>query len=179
MSVRVLALLWGFAEATLFFLVPDILLSWLSLRAPRRLPSALAMSLVGALGGGALSYVYAKSHSASAIALLDYVPGIHPALIASAQASLLHNGPLALLIGAFSGTPYKLFAAQAASVGMSLPLFVAASIPARLTRWLLLVVVVFYLARFLRKHLSEGLLTGVFILAWSINYVIYFYLMGF
>jgi hypothetical protein len=32
---KALAVLWGFAEATVFFIVPDVQLSWLALRSRR------------------------------------------------------------------------------------------------------------------------------------------------
>src|SRR5437667_439728 len=44
-------LLWGFAEATLFFIVPDVLLGAVALFAPRAAPRLLAFTLAGALVG--------------------------------------------------------------------------------------------------------------------------------
>ncbi|GEM_PF-3959884 len=52
MGVNRVALAWGFAEATLFFIVPDV---WLTLVARERLRTGLIASLyslAGALAGG-------------------------------------------------------------------------------------------------------------------------------
>ena len=47
-----IASLWGFAEATVFFIVPDVLLSWLALRSPKSGLIACLFALLGALIGG-------------------------------------------------------------------------------------------------------------------------------
>ena len=49
---EILAALWGFAESTLFFIVPDVLLTWLALSLPRRALRACYWALGGALAGG-------------------------------------------------------------------------------------------------------------------------------
>src|SRR3546814_20417662 len=45
-------------------------------------------------------------------------------------------GGAGLLVGGFSGAPYKLYAVQAASAGLGLPVFIACSIVARGERFL-------------------------------------------
>ena len=42
------AALWGVAEATLFFVVPDVLVGWIALRGPRR----TLVVWLGATAGG-------------------------------------------------------------------------------------------------------------------------------
>jgi membrane protein YqaA with SNARE-associated domain len=55
MGLMAAAALWGFAEATLFFIVPDVLLSIIAVRRGRR-PAwiAMAWTIAGAIAGGAL-----------------------------------------------------------------------------------------------------------------------------
>ena len=47
-----LAAIWGAAEATLFFIVPDVFLSWLALSDRRQALIACLYALLGALVGG-------------------------------------------------------------------------------------------------------------------------------
>src|SRR5579864_4026571 len=54
--------IWGFAEATLFFIVPDVLLTFIALYSFRRSVKVLAFILLGALVGGTLM-LYAGQHS--------------------------------------------------------------------------------------------------------------------
>jgi hypothetical protein len=48
----VAAAVWGLAEATLFFVVPDVLLTWLAAFRPRVACKAVVACLAGALAGG-------------------------------------------------------------------------------------------------------------------------------
>ncbi len=49
-----LGLFWGFAEATLFFIVPDVLLTLVALFSFRRSAQLMACILVGAVAGGSV-----------------------------------------------------------------------------------------------------------------------------
>ena len=51
LGVNLGAAVWGFAEATLFFIVPDVLLSWIALHAPRKALVACLWAVVGAPSG--------------------------------------------------------------------------------------------------------------------------------
>ena len=56
--MNAIALIWGFAEATLFFIVPDV---WLTLAGRDKLHRGLIVclySLAGALTGGTLMYLW-------------------------------------------------------------------------------------------------------------------------
>src|SRR5437868_1692315 len=65
-SRRWAALAWGYAEATLFFLVPDVLLSWVALRDPRAAGVACFWALAGALLGGATMYAWGAADPGTA-----------------------------------------------------------------------------------------------------------------
>jgi hypothetical protein len=54
MTLRLLALIWGFAEATVFFVVPDVLLTAIPVRDLRAASLACFLALLGALAGGTL-----------------------------------------------------------------------------------------------------------------------------
>ena len=70
------AALWGFAEATLFFLVPDVLLSAIALRRGRLAGVACLVALLGALPGGALLYRWGEREPVAARRALDRLPAI-------------------------------------------------------------------------------------------------------
>ena len=75
--VAMLGLLWGFAEATVFFIVPDVLLGAVALFAPRAAPRVLAFTLAGALAGGALTYgVSSELDPSRSEAVLERVPTV-------------------------------------------------------------------------------------------------------
>jgi hypothetical protein len=52
--VNGIAALWGLAEATLFFIVPDVWLTLITVWSPRKALIACLFALLGALAGGAL-----------------------------------------------------------------------------------------------------------------------------
>jgi membrane protein YqaA with SNARE-associated domain len=80
MGLMALALFWGFAEATLFFIVPDVLLSAIAVWRGRR--SALhgtAWTIAGAVLGGLLMYGWSVCDFLGVVAMLDRLPAISPA----------------------------------------------------------------------------------------------------
>jgi membrane protein YqaA with SNARE-associated domain len=127
---------WGLAEATCFFIVPDVLLSRLALRKPRLALTACFAAMVAAVAGGLLLY-WLGATLAPRTALLsaaDWLPGISPPMMESARAGLEQRGLAALFVGVLQGIPYKLFAVQAAPIGVFS--FVLVSAAARLARFL-------------------------------------------
>lgn len=128
------AAIWGFAEATVFFTVPDVLLTFIAQTSLRRALLASLFTAVAACIGGAVLYVLALERPDLAHTLLITVPGIFPALIERAGV-LFQSGLLpGLVTGSLTGVPYKIFAVEAAQTGTPLALFLLASLPARLLR---------------------------------------------
>src|SRR3954471_7826965 len=101
---------WSAAEAAIFFLVADVPISWIAVRSGTR--AAILASIVAALASvaGALAvYIWAGRDPSGAATAMAALPGIDPHLVVSA-AEGYHQGPLAMLAGSFSGTPFKLYA---------------------------------------------------------------------
>src|SRR5690554_874396 len=73
--------LWGFAEATLFFIVPDVFLTFLGIRRLSWAVRASFGALIGALIGGTLMCLLAPGQTSVMRSLLEAVPGIAPVLI--------------------------------------------------------------------------------------------------
>ena len=172
--MNLVALLWGFAEATVFFIVPDV---WLSYAARERLRTGLIAclyALCGAVAGGVLMYWWGSRSAQSALEVLELLPAVGPLLVERVARELSESGSLALFYGPVTGTPYKLYAVQASGAGVGAAAFVLVSIPARLTRFVLITLATHYaLAALLRRwpHLNR---TALLLCAWIAFYAWYF-----
>lgn len=133
--------LWGFAEATIFFIVPDVVISAATVRCGLRagLLAALATAIAAA-AGGLLVYIVTANGILDTFLLFHRLPAISDGMILSARAALkIESWPVAMLAGSFLGMPYKIFAAAAAKAGTPLGPFLLWSIPIRLVRFVLVV----------------------------------------
>lgn len=179
MGVNVIAGLWGFAEATLFFIVPDVYLSRVALAAPRRALWACGWALAGALLGGALMLGWGALAPETAEAALDAVPGISTEDVEGVRQQLRDEGVLAVFLGPLTGTPYKIYAVEVAVVGMSWLSFLAVSIPARLIRFVLVTLLAAGIVRLPRlRETSLRTRYAMHALAWGAFYVFYFSVKG-
>lgn len=169
---------WGFAESTLFFIVPDVLLSWLALRRPRLALLACIAATAGALAGGWLMYQWGGRDLAAGLEVLQAIPAIDVAMTARVGAELEMHGLPALFLGPLQGTPYKIYALQAGALGLSLPAFLLVSVPARLLRFVAVVLLVLALRRWLLPRASGRQAEAVLAGAWVAFYLAYFTLMG-
>jgi membrane protein DedA with SNARE-associated domain len=169
---------WGLAEATLFFIVPDVLLTWLALERPKRALFACVTATLTALLGGALMFAWGRSDPDAARATMERLPGIHAGLIASVQEKTQDQGLVALAFAPLRGVPYKLYAIEWGAQDGSLATFLLVSFPARFVRFLLTTL----LAIALRATLFANwtLLRRRLVLAagWLAFYVWYFQVMA-
>jgi membrane protein YqaA with SNARE-associated domain len=165
---RPLAAVWGFAEATLFFVVPDVALSFLALRSRQVALAACLWAFAGALVGGTVMYSWGRASAVTAEAALEKVPAIDHRMIRRVRTELDEMGAGAVVLGPLKTTPYKVYAVEAGARGVSPLAVLAASVPSRLGRFLGSVLVVSLVARYpLRKwSLDRQRLTlGLFWLA--------------
>ncbi|MCR4525757.1 hypothetical protein NUV30_05080 [Kocuria rhizophila] len=127
---------WGFAEATAFFVVPDV---WLSAVALRNLPRGLACAAsatAGALVGGAVVHRWgARVPGDDSARMLAGIPAVSSAMVARVERDMAARGFTAVLLGPLRGTPYKLYARTAGLRGDPLHRFLAWSVPARAPRF--------------------------------------------
>jgi membrane protein YqaA with SNARE-associated domain len=175
MRERIVALLWGFAEATVFFFVPDVYLTFVALRDPRLALVCCVWALAGALAGGSLMYLWGAHDPAQVAAVLDWVPAISPAAIARVRGELETMGLPAVVLAPLSGTPYKIYAAEAGAVGLGLGRLLLITVPARLVRFALVTVVAAALVRLppLRSW-SPRALRRTHLLVWAVFYAVYY-----
>ncbi|HEV8720751.1 MAG TPA: hypothetical protein VGW77_08945 [Candidatus Binatia bacterium] len=123
MGVNLISALWGFSEAIFFFIVPDL---WLSIAGRDDLRAGLRAclyALMGALIGGSIGYFWGAHDHSSALAVMERIPAVSTDMIGRVRTELIDRGAWAILFGPVSGTPYKLYAAQAADAGISFWLF--------------------------------------------------------
>lgn len=158
-------LAWGLAEATFFFVVPDVLLSAIALRSGRAALAATVAAVGGAGLGGAAMYLFARADPALARAAVDGVPFIPTRLFDDAAALSAQHGGLGILVGAFQGLPYKIFAVQAPEA-QSLAALVGWTVPGRAARFLLVVALAAVVARTLGRRWPRGL-----VVAWAVAWL--------
>lgn len=175
------AAVWGFAEATLFFVVPDVWIGLLALFSWRAGLRAVAWAVVGALIGGALMVaVGAQLAPQRSAELLQAVPAISPAMIAGVEEEMRERGPRSMLRGPLQGTPYKIYARTAGSQHLPLATTLLWTIPARGARFLLIAAVATAYGALLRWRTAQPVwVIAPYLLAWVAFYAWYFRTYGF
>ena len=174
------AFLWGFAEASFFFIVPDVLLTLIACRALKPALKATIAALAGALAGGVLMYAFGMRSPDEARAFLDYVPAISPDLIARVARQIDEHGLMAVMIGPLKGIPYKIYAVEWGAQGRSLIGFLLISIPARYIRFFLATIVARLIARLIETVTKRRAGIEILVIAalWIAFYGFYFLRFG-
>ena len=169
--MNLFAAAWGLAEATLFFVVPDVLLTSLAVISRRRALIACAFALGGALLGGAIVFAWGLHHPQAALATLTRIPGIEDATLARVEGTLRQDGLASMFLGPWSSLPYKVYAVQSARLGFGLPAFLGMSIPARFLRFAVLVFFFHALGRTLLRTRSPKQRVAFVLALWTLFYV--------
>ncbi|MES0882685.1 YqaA family protein [Roseibium sp. SCP14] len=175
---RTLAALWGFAEATLFFIVPDVLLTSLALRSLRKALWACLIASVTAALGGSLVWLGAVWFPDQTHQLLLHVPGISDETFARVEQLLQGGFYTGMLQGAFSGVPYKTFAFTAGQSGVNPFVLFLLTPLARLPRFLLLALFVGGLSVFIGNRLPSAAKLAISLALWAVFYTFYFSAVG-
>ena len=175
-SAALVAFGWGFAEATLFFIVPDVWIGLLALSSWRAGLRAVCWAVVGALLGGALMYAAgANLDRDGGVRLLDAVPAVSPGMIARVEEEMRERGPASMLLGPLQGTPYKLYAWAAGTQRQSLAAVLLWTIPARAARFTAVAAVAALVGAAARRLTPRaGWLIALYVLVWAAFYVGYF-----
>jgi hypothetical protein len=177
-ALNLAAFAWGLAEANLFFIVPDVLLSYIGLK--RGVRAGAIASLFAALGaglGGALMFAWSAQAPDAARAAVLAVPAISAAMAEHAADAMARNWFLATLAGPLSSTPFKLYAILAPAAGASLPAFALAGVAARLPRFLIVAAGTALIGQGLARWFSERQRLWLLIRAWLLFYAAFFALM--
>jgi hypothetical protein len=171
--------LWGFAEATLFFIIPDLVLSWASLAGARGGMKILGAILAGAVVGGISMYTWALWRPDSARSAVAAVPFVRTKMFEKVQGDYRAHGVSGIFYTLGTGIPYKVYAVLAPSVTTPVT-FGLISIPARLERlalsWLIPTMLGLFLRRRIRNH--RRLTTALWLGFWVVTYAIYWSTVG-
>jgi hypothetical protein len=175
-----IACAWGLGEATVFFIVPDVLLSWVATRSLRAAMKATIAALVGALVGGALMAAFAHASPETARAFLQHIPGINAHLLDRVAGQVDEHDLMAVLFGPLKGIPYKIYAVEWGRRGGDLFTFLLISIPARWVRFALSAILARTIARLIEPLTDHRAGIEFLILAviWVIFYTFYFVRFG-
>jgi membrane protein YqaA with SNARE-associated domain len=171
------SLVWGFAEASFFFIVPDVLLSWIALHQPRKAFGACVWATVGALAGGAVMYAWGATDQETALLALERVPAVNRKMCDTVEEQIRSQGIAAVFLGPITGTPYKVYAVQAGAKHVSLVLFLLVSLPARLVRFALVTAMTVVIVRSFPAS-SLFVRRTTHLVLWSIFYGWYFWIFG-
>src|SRR6185369_10685978 len=106
------AFTWALAEATWFFIVPDVLLTLVACRSIRGALKAGLAAIGGALLGGFILWAAGRVSPETSREWITRVPGIHPVQVERVRAELADHGLGALLLGPTRGVPYKIYAIE-------------------------------------------------------------------
>ena len=174
-----LAFLWGLAEGTLFFVVPDVLLSLVAMLEPRRCWKHIAAATSGSLLAAALVYGYAQQNSRRAAEAVERMPFVNSKMFSKVEASYRAHGIGAVFLAPYSGIPYKVYAVEAPPVARELP-FLAATIPARAGRFVLVCLVFGLPAAWFRRvwNWSRRSLVAIHAMVWAVFYAFYWSAIG-
>jgi membrane protein YqaA with SNARE-associated domain len=167
------ALLWGFAEATLFFIVPDVFITLVATRTIGRSIACMLWVTVGALFGGWVMFMWSAQSPSARHAVL-HVPHVTGQMIETVDQLYAQHGSTALFAGPLSGIPYKVFAVEGPG-RVSMPLFLLVSIPARLERFVITWAIFATAGLLLRsrgRHMTRVMLAG-WAVYWLVVYAIY------
>jgi len=167
---------WGLAEATVFFIVPDVYVGYRGLKGLRAALVASVWALAGALIGGTIMYVWASSDDTTALSLVRHVPAINRSVVQIARDGYALHGVWALFVGMTQGVPYKVFAVLAPVQHIALPVFLLVSVFARACRFILVGLIVAGLSRLLGRWISYRGRLGLYAVFWVIFYAGYFLL---
>jgi hypothetical protein len=174
------AFVWGFAEATLFFIAPDVFGGAVARLAPRRAVRAAAAAVAGAVVASVVLFGWASASGQTARAVIGAVPAVHPWMFTEAARSLADQGGVVMIASAFTGIPYKVWAFEMVVESWTLLSLMAWTIPARALRLGLVAGGAGLVGWFGRRRIVVGpwLVLGVWLAIWVAIYVEYWTRVG-
>lgn len=168
------AFLWGLAEATFFFMIPDVLLSFVAILAWPRTWRHILAAIAGAFVGGALFFHWAATNPEQARRAVLHVPFVRESMLETVDDGFRRQGLAAVFLGSIAGIPYKLYAVEAPKFCTPAE-FLLVTPPARAVRFLLVWLGFGAVATWLRKRRGwrTASLMRVYATIWILIYALY------
>ena len=132
----VVRLLWGFAEATAFSIVPDVCLVRLALLDWRQGFAASVAVVAGAIAGDCLIFAIARADPGGLDLVLVRMPPISRAMVDATGERVRLGGVASMMNDPFAAVPFKVYADKAGELGVPPPLFLLIAVLARVSRLL-------------------------------------------
>lgn len=177
-KTRIISFFWGFAEATFFFIVPDVWLSRLVIKDKKEAFINIVFATLGAVLGGLLIYSICFYYLETVLKFFTYIPSISDEMIAATNIHIIKEGfSFALLVGMINGIPYKIFAAWAATAQISIVKFIGISLLYRSLRFFIITILSICIASVGRKWMTQKTLYMLHGICWVVFYIYYFSVM--
>ena len=168
------ALIWGFAEATFFFIVPDILLTAAVLMLGFRPALRFAVAAAGAACvGGLIMFAWGANDPGAARGFLLSVPLVGDDLLVRVASEIAGAWPINLTLGALTGAPFKIYAVEAGAAGLNPAIFVIVGFAARMARFGLAIILTALGLAFARRMGLERLAPYGLAVVWVVIYGTY------
>ncbi|MCP5063422.1 MAG: hypothetical protein GY936_13300 [Ignavibacteriae bacterium] len=173
-SCLFVGLAWGFFEGTFFFIVPDIIITFVAMFSFKKSVQQMLFVLLGSLLAGLLMFYLGKINYQLAKSIVLNVPFVGDEMFATVKQQYETSGIWALCKGPMSGIPYKIFAIQAYKYS-NLLIFLLISIPARLERvvitWGLFAIYGYFCKNRVKRF--EMISVNIHLIYWIIVYAFY------
>lgn len=172
---KALAALWALGDATVFFIVPDVWLTYVGLRngTYAALVAGLFVTLGGFIGGMAL-YYFAAAEPAEARNLLLALPAVNADALRDARDLLARWDAIAIVGNPYSLLPYKVMALEAPAAKVQPLFFALATFFAYLSRAFLIALLAGFLGWLLRRTYGTRRLTIWALSFWAAMYALFF-----
>jgi len=173
--IAFISFVWALCEATFFFVIPDVWLSFATVEGLKTGFKNILIAVLGALLGGLIMYLWGKNDVQSALVFIAKIPTHSESMILTIEHLIEKNGLMGIFQGPIKGLPYKVFATFYGAHSYSLPLFLLLSIPARAMRFVLTVIVSHIISNYAMKNSSKGKKRLVLLFLWMIFYSFYLF----
>lgn len=172
----IIGFVWGFAEGTAFFVVPDVYLGLVALFHWKRGLWAMVAAIVGAMVGGSVMYSLAMRDISTINLFLERIPLINAEMISDIANKMQMDGLITMVNGPLRGIPYKIYAVQAGGQALPYLPFLIFTILARLERLLPVTLLAGALGKRFQKFIEQhaSFVVVIYIVIWGIIYVLYY-----
>ncbi|MDO4773978.1 MAG: hypothetical protein Q4A37_02530 [Candidatus Saccharibacteria bacterium] len=141
-EAKLLIIAWVFAESLFWFVAPEFLLVFMLFLPKKRGTKIILYDFIGILAGTVVGLLLPLS-----ISFINHTPYVYPGMLTSVSEWYQSYGIFGLLFQPFSGIPYKVFIAEAVTIGLPFVSFIVVAVAIRMTRY----AVFFFTFQFIRR----------------------------